>query len=104
MRALIELTFGRCGCRECRMDRREWRWFLTDAKPGALGIQPEDAPPICRHPDPVQACRVCGCWHYDACLGDDEEPCHWVEPDLCSACAVPERPPPAELVLLTFPG
>lgn len=30
-----------------------------------------------------QACRVCGCSHYDPC----EEGCWWVEPDLCSACA-----------------
>lgn len=30
-----------------------------------------------------QACRVCGCSHYDPC----EEGCWWVESDLCSACA-----------------
>ena len=46
-------------------------------------------PRVCRHPDPVQACRACSCWHYDAYIGEDEEPCDWVEPDLCSACAGP---------------
>ena len=30
-----------------------------------------------------QACRVCGCSHYDPC----EEGCWWVEPDLCSQCS-----------------
>lgn len=33
-------------------------------------------------------CRVCGCTD-DNCRGCVErtgEPCHWVEPDLCSAC------------------
>jgi hypothetical protein len=38
----------------------------------------------------IQRCRVCGCTEDDctACtikLGG--EPCHWVEPNLCSACA-----------------
>lgn len=32
-----------------------------------------------------QVCRVCGCSDYEPCGGDDN-PCHWVEPDLCSAC------------------
>ena len=36
-------------------------------------------------------CRVCGCTDLMACR---PEPCHWVEPDLCSACAefAPEAP------------
>lgn len=28
------------------------------------------------------ACRVCGCTEAKACPGG----CHWIEPDLCSAC------------------
>jgi hypothetical protein len=39
-------------------------------------------------------CRVCGCTDDRACTHDADgepiEPCHWAEPDLCSACA--ERP------------
>lgn len=32
---------------------------------------------------PVErACRECGCTELAAC----DPPCHWVEPDLCSAC------------------
>ncbi|MCD6405486.1 MAG: hypothetical protein J7M19_06640, partial [Planctomycetes bacterium] len=31
-------------------------------------------------------CRVCGCTEFEPCL-TAEGPCHWVEPDLCSACA-----------------
>lgn len=36
-------------------------------------------------------CRVCGCTDSLACTEDRQgnpiEPCHWIEPDLCSACA-----------------
>lgn len=34
-------------------------------------------------------CRVCGCTDDDCrqCIEKTGEPCHWVEPDLCSACA-----------------
>ncbi len=31
-------------------------------------------------------CRVCGCTEFDACITEGMVPCHWVEPDLCSAC------------------
>lgn len=33
--------------------------------------------------EPEQACRACGCTDGRACV------CHWVEPDLCSSCAIP---------------
>lgn len=32
------------------------------------------------------ACRGCGCTESNACRTDNG-PCHWVEADLCSACA-----------------
>ena len=34
-------------------------------------------------------CRVCGCTDDDCrqCIEKTGVPCHWVEPDLCSACA-----------------
>jgi hypothetical protein len=35
----------------------------------------------------IPTCRICGCTEFDACGGDETEPCHWVGPDLCSACA-----------------
>ncbi len=35
----------------------------------------------------VQACRQCGCTEVTACRVN-EVPCCWVEPDLCSACAI----------------
>jgi hypothetical protein len=34
----------------------------------------------------VATCRGCGCTDTKACVVDGE-PCHWVEADLCSACA-----------------
>ena len=37
----------------------------------------------------VNRCRVCGCTDDDCsgCFMRTGEPCHWVEDDLCSACA-----------------
>ena len=34
-------------------------------------------------------CRVCGCTEKDCrgCIAKTGKPCHWVAPDLCSACA-----------------
>ncbi len=34
-------------------------------------------------------CRICGCTDDDCsqCIAKTGEPCHWVEPNLCSACA-----------------
>ena len=39
--------------------------------------------------DPPRACRVCGCTQNRACCGPETacQPCHWVGPDLCSACS-----------------
>ena len=36
----------------------------------------------------VRRCRVCGCTDDDCsrCIERTGEPCHWIEPDLCSAC------------------
>jgi hypothetical protein len=36
-----------------------------------------------------RTCRVCGCTDDDCrqCIEKTGEPCHWVEEDLCSACA-----------------
>ncbi|KKN07261.1 hypothetical protein LCGC14_1069010 [marine sediment metagenome] len=41
-----------------------------------------DNPPV------LWTCRVCGCTNDDCsqCIEKTGEPCHWVEPDLCSAC------------------
>lgn len=46
------------------------------------------------HAEGTRTCRGCGCTEEDACVVDDDldsscfvPPCHWVEPDLCSACA-----------------
>lgn len=34
----------------------------------------------------IGVCRVCGCTDAKACLDVVGEPCHWLEPDLCSEC------------------
>lgn len=38
--------------------------------------------------DPPQKCRVCGCTEDNCaqCIEKTGGPCHWIEPDLCSAC------------------
>ncbi|MDD5703994.1 MAG: hypothetical protein PHU23_18330 [Dehalococcoidales bacterium] len=35
-------------------------------------------------------CRVCGCSEFDPCFDENNDPCYWVEEDLCSACAKSE--------------
>ena len=39
--------------------------------------------------DQSGVCRMCGCTDLDCsdCVQRTGEPCYWVEPDLCSACA-----------------
>lgn len=36
-----------------------------------------------------RSCRECGCTDADCsgCIARTGQPCHWIEPDLCSACA-----------------
>lgn len=36
----------------------------------------------------LHQCRICGCTDDDCtgCIAKTGQPCHWVEPDLCSAC------------------
>lgn len=58
------------------------------------GVVPDE---ILRRPEKRQlppmedepTCRVCGCTEDDCseCVEATGEPCHWVEPDLCSRCA-----------------
>lgn len=50
-------------------------------------------PPTSRLPASIQRhfpphCRVCGCTENRACFDEHLGPCHWVESDLCSSCAV----------------
>lgn len=49
----------------------------------------------------VRRCRVCGCTDDDCrqCIAVTGRPCHWVAPDLCSACVLPAEPstPPAAI-------
>lgn len=42
-----------------------------------------------RRSEQVPFCRICACTDHDCsqCIEKTGEPCYWVEPDLCSACA-----------------
>lgn len=51
------------------------------AKPRAKVKRAHQAKPKAR------ACRECGCTEDNACQTEVGGPCHWVEKDLCSACA-----------------
>jgi len=31
-------------------------------------------------------CKVCGCTELKSCVGPDQQPCYWAEPNLCSHC------------------
>jgi len=46
-----------------------------------------------------RACRVCGCTddNCEQCVEKTGEPCHWVEPDLCSACVEPVLDEPTDI-------
>lgn len=42
-----------------------------------------------RHPELNRTmCRVCGCTDEEACIDANGQPCRWVEPNLCSHCAI----------------
>ena len=81
-------------CSRCRKAIQEWDvplmlWLPPDQEnilvycDGCNGLEPK-----------MPHCRECGCWDYDACVSDTDEPCHWVEPDLCSSChKEPEESP-----------
>lgn len=47
---------------------------------------PEEASDDPTETSTAGVCRKCGCTEDDACETEEGEPCHWVEPDLCSAC------------------
>jgi hypothetical protein len=79
---------------DCRTSSRS-SWFQ-----GAFGFVLRDPVPLPFHPCrgalgffdvklPYQVCRVCGCHDLDCsrCIERTGEPCSWVEPSLCSACA-----------------
>jgi hypothetical protein len=51
---------------------------LAPVNPARLVVCPE-----CGYGSDDSVCRVCGCTDSHACPGG----CHWVEVDLCSACA-----------------
>jgi len=60
------------------LDRGAWDWGASRFSPAPSRFQPA----------PVRTCRVCGCTDADCsgCVDRTGAPCHWVAPDLCSAC------------------
>ncbi len=80
--------------------RGRWAWITRNVRRlpepfsyrGAQGLfdaqfpQPDIANAIV---PAIRSCRVCGCTDDDCrqCIARTGRPCHWVEPDLCSACA-----------------
>lgn len=51
----------------------------------ALAAAIFDMPPLPPAPGD-RICRGCGCWDWNACVDCEDEPCWWVEDDLCSVC------------------
>jgi hypothetical protein len=74
-----------------------WGWPLTDVAPLMPYVPQSGMQRIWRWlvPDTME-CRRCGCTNDNCagCIARTGEACHWIEADLCSACA----PVTAELV------
>lgn len=95
--------------------RGSWRGARDDLKrlSAALGIparaelEKAGGKPAKGKPAPASACRICGCTDADCsgCVERTGEPCSWVQPDLCSACAIvpaaPADAPPAPAAPIT---
>ena len=65
--------------------RRQTGMRLTAAEVDALVDAPAMRAVLCEE---CRACRACGCTgDFTLCSTADGDGCHWVEPDLCSACA-----------------
>jgi hypothetical protein len=69
---------------EMEIYRRVVEIELKRRQPGA--VQPDLLPAGLAE---VRRCRVCGCTDNDCrqCIEKTGTPCHWVGPNLCSACA-----------------
>ena len=77
--------------RRARIKAQFWLWDDAEMA-GRRGGAPPGVPlPSARFGGfaHVQTCRRCGCDDFDCavCIERTGEPCWWVEPDLCSACA-----------------
>ena len=68
------------------LDGREWREMPETTSPwaGRTTTKSDGNPPG----GSSMRCRVCGCSEFNACWDEVlDQPCHWVEVDLCSVCA-----------------
>lgn len=84
-------------CDRCLESNAEPRWACagypgTDGRVPIEELQGKAEHDMSKHPHEPGTCRICGCTDEDCsdCIVRTGEPCTWVEPDLCSACA-PER-------------
>jgi len=73
--------------------RDMYREELRALMPKPESSKEKDAKKTSKKKAGVQKCRVCGCTDDDCrgCIEETGEPCHWVEDDLCSACAAKEK-------------
>lgn len=74
---------------------------------GTERATPAEAAAIVRefYPNAQRVCRVCGCTNDNCiqCVRKTGRPCHWVEDDLCSACAPAEADLAAPRPLILVP-
>lgn len=80
-------------CSRCADDLKDIRFVCGDL-PSKLERVPIDQlqagheHDLAKHPELEPAkCRLCGCTDDNACVDLLGQPCHWVEPNICSACA-----------------
>lgn len=107
-----------CLCAECWAQKEDdWNardagWFIRPEVAGPPTLQvvsrrspelqlPSESARRAGKIGPRPRCRVCGCTDDDCrqCIAVTGRPCHWVAPDLCSACVLPAEPstPPAAI-------
>jgi hypothetical protein len=75
--------------------------FVSDGQLHLVDVQPGSS-----YLSTARFCRVCHCTELDCsgCIERTDEPCYWVEADLCSACAsltpAPDAPQPVRKTCL----
>lgn len=106
-RLRLQLQAIRLVCQFLRTGKRQEIRCHTEAEAKALFRELEDAAGcLCQyvhadvpaattmaHVETPRHCRVCGCTDVDCseCIERTGQPCHWIEDDLCSACAGKEE-------------
>ncbi len=67
------------------VELKDCAWYKTNNPIYVRTLAQKDQEAAAVSESQKRKCRKCGCTNDKACKTEDG-PCHWVEPDLCSAC------------------